>query len=241
MEPSGLKRYRERAADLFNRVAMAFMPPGKQREYAARVRKAAFVRIMAEQRWGGDLSGGGSTLDYTRVTRDIIEHVIRTFEVRSMLDAGCGDHAWMPLLLDKLNGDFRYVGGDIVPDLVEHHRQHYPGRQFEVIDFVKDELPKCDLIFCRDVIQHLPVRDAIAVLRNFSGSGAGYLLTTTHLRRFGWRNGRDRRVGQCHDRNLLLKPFSLADPVAIFSEQDPGHKFLGLWKLPLHTVDGGPL
>lgn len=241
MEPSGIRRYGERAADLLHRVAMAFMTPAKRREYAARVRQHAFVRIMSEERWGSDLSGGGSTLDYTSVTRDIIEHVIRTCEIRSMLDAGCGDHAWMSLLIDKLNGDFRYVGGDIVPVLIERHRERHPDREFEVIDFVKDELPKCDLIFCRDVIQHLPVRDALAVLRNFSGSGARYLLTTTHLRRFGWRNGRDKRVGQCHDRNLLLKPFSLADPVAIFSEQDPAHKFLGLWKLPLRTVDGKAL
>ena len=36
----------------------------------------------------------------------------------------------------------------------------------------------------------------------------------------------------------MLRPFDLSDPVAIFGEQDPSHKFLGLWELPLRDVDG---
>jgi hypothetical protein len=220
---------------------MAFMTPDRRRRFASDVRRAAFVRIMREERWGESLSGGGSTVDYTQATRSIVERVIHQNDIRSMLDAGCGDHVWMPEVLENLDDRFEYIGADIVPELIESNRRNHPGRRFEVIDFVQDDLPACDLIFCRDVIQHLPVRDAMAVLRNFSSSGARYLLTTIHLRRYGWRNRRDKRVGQCHDRNLMLEPFSLADPVAIFSERDAGHKFLGLWELPLRTVDGETL
>jgi SAM-dependent methyltransferase len=241
MEPSKTKRNKERAASFMHKLAMAFMPAEQKSRYAARIRQEAFVRIKREERWGSDLSGGGSTVDYTQATRDILERVIGDTGVTSMLDAGCGDAAWVPFVLENLGNGFRYVGGDIVPDLIERHSKKYPQYEFHVLDFVEDDLPPCDLIFCRDVIQHLPIGDAIKVLRNFSRSGARYLLTTTHLRRFGWRNGRDKRVGQCHDRNLMLKPFSLADPIAIFSERDPGHKFLGLWELPLETVDGDKL
>jgi SAM-dependent methyltransferase len=241
MEPSKTRRKREQAASFLQKLAMAFMPAEQKRSYAARIRQEAFVRIKREERWGGTLSGGGSTVDYTRATRGILERVLRDTGVKSMLDAGCGDASWVPLVLESIDEGFRYVGGDIVPDLIERHKQTYPQHEFQVIDFVVDELPKCDLIFCRDVIQHLPLSDAMTALRNFSRSGARYLLTTTHLRRFGWRNGRDKRVGQCHDRNLLLKPFSLTDPIVIFSERDPGHKFLGLWELPLSTVDGRTL
>ncbi len=239
---SKLTLYRERAEALFQRVAWAFLPRARREVLESRARREAFARIAREGRWGAvNASGGGSTLEYTQVTRDILERVLREHEVTSMLDAGCGDLTWVPEVLDSLPETFRYVGADVVPELIEHHRAQYPGRDFRVIDFVSDEIPRCDLIFCRDVIQHLPIADAKQALANFSRSGARLLLTTTHLRRVGWRNARDRRVGACHDRNLLLKPFELEDPIAIYSERDPGHKFLGLWRLPVHTVSGQPL
>ncbi len=235
------RRYWERVVALVRRLAMLFMPRGRREAYASRIRRQVFSRIMHEERWGEALSGAGSTLEYTRVTQQIVEGVIREHGVKSMLDIGCGDFVWMPLVLDRLPADFRYVGADVVPDLIERHREQHPRHEFKTVDLVVDELPRCDLIFCRDLLQHLPVKDAIKALENFSRSGAAYLLTTTHLRCFGRRNARDKRVGKCHDRNLLLKPFNLADPIAIFSERDPSHKFLGLWELPLETVDGKKL
>lgn len=241
MKPSRRKLYRERAAAWVQKLAVTFLPGERGELIAARARREAFVRIMREQRWGEHVSGCGSTVSYTHATRRILEKVIRECDVTSLLDAGCGDFAWMPLMLGELPVNVGYVGVDIVPDLIERHRREYPQFEFRVTDLVVEELPRCDLIFCRDVVQHLPIDDAIRVLKNFSRSGARYLLTTTHLRRTGWRNARDKRVGTCHDRNLLLKPFQLADPVAIFSERDPGHKFLGLWGLPLRTLDGTEL
>jgi hypothetical protein len=235
---SRIKIYRERAADMMRKFAMIFLTDQQKEQWASRARREAFIRIAREERWGeSHLSGGGSTIEYTRMTQDILEKVIREYNINSMLDAGCGDFTWMPSVLDRLRREFRYVGIDIVPGIIERLAKEHPQYEFKVVDFVVDELPQCDLIFCRDVIQHLPIKEAIRVLGNFSRSGAKYLLTTTHLRRFGWRNARDKRVGQCHDRNLLLKPFRLADPIAIFSEIDPGHKFLGLWELPLETLE----
>jgi len=149
-----------------------------------------------------------------------------------MLDVACGDFAWMPFVLEQAPEGFKYVGCDIVPALIERNAAAHPRYEFKVLDFVTDPLPSCDLIFCRDALQHLPVADIKRALKNFSESGAGYLLASTHLRRFGWRNARECRAGQCRDRNLLLKPFSLPDPIAVFAEQDGSHKFLGLWKLP---------
>lgn len=87
---------------------------------------------------------------------------------------------------------------------------------------VVDQLPPCDLIVCRDALQSLPVPDIKKALETFSRSEAKYLLCSIQLRRFGWRNGREMRVGRCRDRNLLLDPFNLADPIAIYSEQGCG-------------------
>jgi len=89
------------------------------------------------------------------------------------------------------------------------------------------------LIFCRDVLQHITVADIKDALKKFSASGAKYLLATTHLRRYGWRNSRDIKVGKCRDRNLMYEPFNLPNPLVIYSEEY-GNKFLGLWKLPFN-------
>jgi hypothetical protein len=195
-------------------------------------RKNAFVEIESKKLWGDEhLSGWGSTTEVTKITREIIIEVINRYDINSMTDVACGDFRWMPLALKEIKKDFKYTGCDIVPALIEKNSKEYPQYNFFVKDFVIDKIPECDLIFCRDALQHITVADIKDALYNFSNSGAKYLIATTHLRRFGWRNGRDIKVGKCRDRNLLLKPFNLPDPLIIFSEQYE-HKFLGLWKLP---------
>lgn len=206
-------------------------------------RKGAFVEIMRNEVWGpaGNESGGGSTGDYTIAVRGILQRIIAQYEIQSMIDVACGDFSWMPLVLAELDQDFRYIGGDIVPELIARHRLAYPGMEFLELDLVEGDLPVCDLVFCRDVLQHLPTADIKSALLNVSRCGAKYFLATTHLRQVGWRNRRNIRIGKCNDRNLMLNPFNLGNPLVIYSEEDEGNKFMGLWKLPLLDRIGNPL
>ncbi len=224
--------YWERGRDLVERARMLFMDPASAATFRATIRQRAFATIEAERRWGAAVvSGGGSSVRSTAACRDILVEVVQRVGARSMLDVPCGDFGWMPLVLERLP-DVAYVGGDIVGSLIRSHEARYPQHRFHHLDFVSDPLPVCDLIFCRDALQHLPVADIKQALANFSGSGASWLLASTHLRRAGWRNHRECRVGQCRDRNLMLPPFDLPDPVVVFAERDATHKFLGLWRLP---------
>jgi len=225
--------YRERIQDIC-RKTFTFFIPSKKEKLENEERKNTFNTIYGEKRWGDDnLSGGGSSIDYTQNTRSVICKVINDLNCNSMLDAACGDFEWMPLVLKQMKSDFKYIGCDIVPSLVEQHKNQYPQYEFRQVDFVNDKLPECDLIFCRDALQHLPIADIKKALRNFSKSGAKYLLTTTHIRYPKWKNKRDIRVGQCRDRNLLLEPFNLPNPVVIYNDSEISNKFLGLWELPL--------
>ena len=197
-------------------------------------RKEAFIEVEKNKLWGDEhLSGWGSTIEVTKVTREIIEKVVNDYGIKSMVGAACGDFRWMPLVLGKLPEGFIYTGCDIVPALIEKNSNAYPQYKFKVNDFVKDGVPVADLIFCRDALQHITVDDIKDALEGFSKSGAKYLLATTHLRRYGWRNGRDIKVGKCRDRNLIYEPFNLPNPLVIYSEQYE-NKFLGLWKLPFN-------
>jgi 2-polyprenyl-3-methyl-5-hydroxy-6-metoxy-1,4-benzoquinol methylase len=197
-------------------------------------RRLAFEDIYEEGYWGTDVkSGAGSTLEATKVTRQIISKVVQDFNITSIVDVACGDFTWMPVVLSELDGQVNYIGCDIVESLATGHQQKYPQYEFQYLDFVEGEIPQGDLILCRDVLQHLPVKDIKRALKNISNSGAKYLLATTHIRRHGFRNKRDIRPGKCSDRNLLEPPFNLPNPLIIYSEQYEGQdKFLGLWELP---------
>jgi hypothetical protein len=197
-------------------------------------RKKAFTSIYDEHYWGADnLSGAGSSLAATEDAREIVLKVIRDYHIDTVVDVACGDFVWMPLLLDQLKGAVNYTGCDIVESLLAQHREKYPQYSFQSLDFVEGKIPEGDLIICREALQHLPIRDIKNALRNFSDSGAKYLLATTHLRRSGIRNRRDIRPGRCRDRNLMIPPFNLPNPLVIYWEpHEERDKFLALWALP---------
>ena len=199
-----------------------------------RSRKEAFDLIYKEGYWGKDVkSGGGSTLDATKTTREIILKIIEDYDINSMVDVACGDLTWMPLVLDELKGSVKYTGCDIVENLITDHKQKYPQYNFHVLDFVEDKIPEGELIICREALQHLPIKDIKQALKNFSGSGAKYLLATTYLRTSAFRNKRNIRPGRCRNRNLLIEPFELPSPIVIYSEKcENPDKFIGLWSLP---------
>jgi hypothetical protein len=197
-------------------------------------RKEAFTSIYDEGYWGTDnLSGFGSSLQATETTREVILKIVRDYEIGSIVDVACGDFVWMPLVLEELAGSVKYTGCDIVEGVVGQHEKKYPQYDFQNLDFVEGKIPDGELIICREALQHLPVKDIKRALRNFSDSGSKYLLATTHLRRSGFRNRRNIRPGRCRDRNLLIAPFNLPNPLVIYSEEFEGRdKFLALWKLP---------
>jgi len=206
----------------------------EKRSKKQEARRHAFENVYEEGYWGTDVrSGAGSTLEATKVTRQIVSKVVHDFKITSIVDVACGDFTWMSAVLSELEGQVNYTGCDIVESLVKGHQQKYPQYEFKYLDFVEGEIPQGDLILCRDVLQHLPVKDIKKALKNFSNCGAGYLLATTHIRRYGFRNKRDIRPGKCSDRNLMESPFNLPNPLIIYSEQYEGQdKFLGLWELP---------
>lgn len=162
-----------------------------------------------------------------------------------LLDVPCGDMAWMSRFL-KTRDDIDYTGIDIVPDLIEHHRQAFKGYswKFDLQDVVTSStIETYHLILCRTLLQHLYFHDALQLLERISNSGSGFLLVTSFYRHsenvdlvIGEENpGRFRRI------NLELKPVALIPPRCTFRDGPPDafegwDHFLGLWKLPLRRV-----
>lgn len=198
-------------------------------------RKYQFSRIFHAGGFGASpsLSGSGSDLEQTKAIRARIPELLREYNIKSMFDAPCGDWYWMQHV--DLSG-VHYVGADIVAELIELNRDKFSKTavEFVTLDIVKDKIPAVDLIFCRDCLVHLKLKDAHQALRNIAGSGSKFLLTTT----FTSRSTND-ELGPIFFRplNLRQEPFKLPEPIAIISEEcteDDGafaDKALGLWRI----------
>jgi len=203
--------------------------------YKLKSMKAKFSEAYHNSKYFGrdSVSGPGSDHTQTSVIRQEIPILIKEINARSLLDAGCGDFCWIKeikLPLDK------YIGVDIVPDLIAQNQQKYRNeiREFITLNITKDNLPQVDIIICRDCLVHLSFKDIISAIRNFKASNSKYLLTTTFT---GLLSNRDIITGKWRPINLQLSPFNFPKPVKLINEKysmEDGKwsdKSLGLWRL----------
>jgi lipopolysaccharide biosynthesis glycosyltransferase/mannosyltransferase OCH1-like enzyme len=175
-----------------------------------------FDEIYRHNDWGSQesRSGGGSELNSTIKLREFLPDIWKKYQIKTVLDTPCGDYNWMQLV-DKTN--ITYIGGDIVSALIENNNSQYQAENvsFRVIDITKDELPKVDMIFCKDCLQHLSIENVWKALRNFKKSDSTWLLTTSYpltLKNWDIRNGDYRPL------NLFAEPFNLNNFMERFQE-----------------------
>jgi SAM-dependent methyltransferase len=198
-------------------------------------RQSKFIKIFYNKGFGGQesVSGPGSELLQTQVIRREISTLVNKLGSKVILDAPCGDFHWMKEI--KLDVE-RYIGVDIVPDLIERNNQKYANAstKFLVRDIVEDRLPKSDIIICRDCLVHLSFRDIFRTLKNFRSSNSKYLLTTTFT---NLHENKDILTGLWRPLNLEVSPFNFPKAINIInelcSEEDGRYsdKSLGLWKI----------
>ena len=201
-------------------------------------RAERFRKIFDENAWGNteSVSGEGSNLERTRVVRAALPGLLARHNVRSILDAPCGDFYWMK---EVALGDIDYMGADIVQEIIDRDIELYAGpkRRFVLCDLVSDPLPAADLILCRDCLVHLPYSETWKALENFKRSGATWLLTTTFT---GPRENHDIALGDWRAINLEQPPYNFPRLVEVINEESDEvdeelgafpDKSLGLWRL----------
>jgi len=173
------------------------------------------------------VSGRGSTFERTGVIRSELPALLESVGAKSLLDAPCGDFNWMRHV--DLRG-VEYLGADVVPELVSRNRSTYggAGRNFVVLDITRDELPKADVILCRDCLIHLSFKHARAAIDNFKRSNSKFLLATTHAT---VHENTDTRTGGWRPVNLRLPPFNFPQPLRLLTEDAEQGKCLGMWSL----------
>ncbi len=196
-------------------------------QYIGKPRDQVFT-IIYEQNYKANRASVPLVLQQTQSIREKLPELLSTLRVKSILDAGCGNFAW---LSETDLGIQKYIGIDIVADLVLNLQDNYGTvkQVFMPLDIVESFLPRAELILCRDCLVHLSTEDALSAIKNFKKTGATYLIATTYPGLV--QPNRQISTGNWRPLDLQAAPFNFPAPITLISEEKTGSKSLGLWKL----------
>src|SRR5580693_86711 len=171
-----------------------------------------FARLYGDGRWGDEHPG--STLEATRPYRAFVEQFIVEHGVRSVLDAGCGLASY-PRAIDWKGA--RYVGLDVVTEVVERNRSRFPG-----VEFVRGDARRLDadagggfdLLLVKDVLQHWSLESVCAFLAQPALASFEHVLIA-HCDDERGANA-DVADGEWRPLNLLARPGAWQDARGVF-------------------------
>jgi hypothetical protein len=228
----------------FGRRRLPFLHPFwmlmKRTMFGLRFRstEARFAAIYQGNHWRNSesVSGFGSSMGATAVARTAIAEIVARYSVASILDVPCGDFNWMRHV--EFQGT--YCGADIVRDLVALNQLHYGSdrRRFIVLDVINDPLPTCDLILCRDCLNHLSIDEAVRALSNIRASRSPYVALTNYP---ATKSNRPQKSGfDYRPLNLEQPPFNWPPPLEAWGEPGEPGKTLALWRIAEETGFNAP-
>lgn len=157
--------------------------------------------------WKDHKCGSGSLLEHTVNIREALPQLVSKFNIKSILDAPCGDFSWMSTV--QFSSDIKYIGGDIVGRMIDENRAKYPQTEFIKLDIVHNALPTVDLLFCRDLLIHLPNESVKQIFRNVVNSDIKYVLVSCGHN----PKNDDIDFGKHREVNLRSAPFSFPEPL----------------------------
>lgn len=203
---------------LFAAVIKYFFNFKKRKTFKAILKKESiadrFSEIYKHNLWSSNesFSGQGSEVEYTKPLRNWLIKNIPKLNVKTFVDASCGDFNWMKLVLPHLN--VNYLGLDIVENIIKKNKSLYSSNSinFDIADICKDKLPNCDLIMVRDCLFHLSYEDINKFLKNLEKTEYKYLLTTTHCLEDEFKNT-DIVTGDFRLINLFSEPFNFNEKI----------------------------
>jgi SAM-dependent methyltransferase len=132
-----------------------------KQKYKNLTTKDIFTKIYEDGAWGKHdtqmfYSGKGShSADITSIYIEAVQNMLSSLQkLPNVVDLGCGDFFIGSNIRSLCDS---YIACDIVEPLIAFNKIKYNSINvdFRVLDITKDDLPKADIVFIRQVLQHL--------------------------------------------------------------------------------------
>jgi len=148
-------------------------------------------------------SGWGSWPENAEPYVKHIQTFLREYDIRSVVDAGCGDWQFSHLI-DWSGVD--YKGFDVVTDVVSSNTSKYGNDtiSFYELDISTKALPPADLILVKDVLMHWPPDIVQSFLRRLPE--CKYILVTGDWKP-DWPFNQDTKIGGYQNIDLSKPPY----------------------------------
>ena len=177
--------------------------------------QSRFEKIYKGKLWGdaGSVSGPGSTLENTIAIRKELPLIFKKLEIKTVLDAPCGDFAWMQKIVRESN--IKYIGGDIVDEMIQDLNKKYADKNtsFIHLDITESALPNADILICRDVLFHLSYKNITKFFNNLKRSDFKYIAITNNI---GNYVNRDINTGEFRRLNFFIEPFLIPETSIVY-------------------------
>lgn len=174
-----------------------------------------FTELYSKGGWSGKdwstRSGPGSSVQTTVELRHFLPYIVRGLGGKSLADLPCGEWGYFAHI--RLDG-IQYCGYDVVQAIIDTNRHRYPNRRFICLDVTQCSPAFADVVFVKDLLQHLTNAEVGRVISNVASSGARWLLASSDTYPLPASNdSRPNRGNISAPVNLSVKPFSLRVPV----------------------------
>jgi SAM-dependent methyltransferase len=156
-------------------------------EFRGLTTKEVFEKIYRERYWGalpdksrafysGPGSHDGTTVEiYLKAVKEFLS---RHRGIKTAADLGCGDFNVGKALYGLFD---RYYAVDVAENVVEKNKKRFKSSKVKwlCLSITEDDLPKADIAFLRQVLQHLSNRDIADFLSNIKGKYRFLVVTET--------------------------------------------------------------
>ena len=199
---------------------------GKKISYYDNFSKSKFLNLSLQERfeliynenfWESEesRSGIGSEIENTKEVLKALEHFIKEFKIKSIIDIPCGDYNWMSLM-DMRN--LKYQGHDIVQQLITDNKKKFKNSNISFIhsDITNSKLGKADLMLVRDCLVHFSFEDIKKSIFRIKQSRSKYLMTTSFV---NVDQNIDIYSADWRPINLEKGPFNFPKPLMTYNEK----------------------
>lgn len=199
---------------------------GKKISYYDNFSKSKFLNLSLQERfeliynenfWESEesRSGIGSEIENTKEVLKALEHFIKEFKTKSIIDIPCGDYNWMSSM-DMRN--LKYQGHDIVKQLITDNKKKFKNSNISFFhsDITNSKLGKADLMLVRDCLVHFSFEDIKKSIFRIKQSRSKYLMTTSFV---NVDKNMDIYSADWRPINLEKDPFNFPKPLMTYNEK----------------------